>query len=122
MLEREPGTGVFSRPAHPDLDGVASDVWGGEWPLGGAVDRRVGEPFSAAPDRPAEAGDLAGMLPGPGLASRLAALSPSDVGDADLVDLISAAERLARWASAAQVAAVAELSRRPVFRPDRDRD
>jgi Domain of unknown function (DUF222) len=108
----------------PDLggDGMASDWWGNEWPLGGFIDQQVAEPLSAEPDHPMEVADLDAMRPGPTLAVRLAAMSPCDVGDAELVKVIAAAERLARWSSAVQVRAIAELSRRPAFRPDRDRD
>jgi hypothetical protein len=103
-------------------DGVGSDWWGSEWPLGSSVDRQVAEPFSAEPDRPSGVGDLDAMRPGPVLAVRLAEISPYDVTDAALVAVIAAAERLARWSSAVQLRAIAELSRRPAFRPDRDRD
>jgi hypothetical protein len=122
MLEGDPRTEVFSRLLDPDLDGVGSDVWGNAWPLGAAVDQRMGEPFTAEPDCPVEVGDLDAMRPGPALAARLAAMSPEDVGDADLVEVIAAAERLGRWSAALQVQAMAELSRRPVFLPHRDRD
>src|SRR5262245_34581848 len=114
--------GALGVPGDLDGDGMGSDWWGNVWPLGGWVDQRMVEPFSAEPDHPVDVADLDAMRPGPDLAVRLAAVSPCDVGDADLVALIAAAERLARWSSALQVRAVAELSRRPVFRPDRDRD
>lgn len=108
----------------PDLggDGMASDWWGNQWPLGGFIDQQVAEPFTAEPDHPIKVGDLDAMRPGPALAARLGAISPCDVGDAELVEVIAAAERLARWSSAVQVRAIAELSRRPAFGPDRDRD
>ncbi len=122
LVERDSGAGVLSWSPDSDLDGIGSDAWGNEWLLGGSVDQHVAEPFTVEPDRPMEVGDLAAMPPGPGLAARLAAMSPSDVGDAELVDVLAAAERLARWSAALQLHAMAELSRRPVFLPDRARD
>jgi hypothetical protein len=122
VLERDPRMGVFSWLPDPDLDGVGSDVWGNEWPLGSTIDQKMVEPFTVEPDRPTEVGDLDAMPPGRDLATRLAAASPGDVGDAELVEVIAAAERLARWSTALQIQAMAELSRRPVFLPDRARD
>ncbi len=122
VLERDPRMGVFSWLPDPDLDGVGSDVWGNEWPLGSTIDQKMVEPFTVEPDRPMEVGDLDAMPPGPDLATRLAAASPGDVGDAELVEVIAAAERLARWSAALQIQAMAELSRRPVFLPDCARD
>ncbi len=122
VLARDLVDGALFVPGDLGGDGVASDWWGSEWPLGGPIDQQVAEPFSAEPDRPMEVADLDAIQPGPALAARLAAISPCDVGDADLVEVIAAAERLARWSSAVQVRAIAELSRRPVFRPNRDRD
>jgi hypothetical protein len=114
--------GGLVAPGELDGDGTGSDWWGNAWLLGGWVDRQVVEPFSAQPDQPMEVGDLDAVRPGPDLAVRLAAVSPCDVGDAELVALIAAAERLARWSAAVQVRAIAELSRRPAFGPDRGRD
>jgi len=74
------------------------------------------------PDRPVERRDLAAVAPGPVLADELASRCPSEVSAADLVDVIVGCERLARWADAVQAAAVAELSRRPIYGPDRSRD
>ena len=103
----------------PDSLGV--DCWGSVWELGGQVSSRPDEPFSAAPDAPVGLADVEGMPPGPGLAGLLAEAAPADVSDRDLVEVIAGAERVARWASAVQVAAVAELSRRPVFTPEHPR-
>jgi Domain of unknown function (DUF222) len=122
VVEDDPQRGGFSPLSDTDLDGVGTDIWGNEWPLGGPIDLKVAEPFTLAPDRPTQVGDLEAMPPGPALASRLAAVSPGDVGDAELVEVIAAAERLARWSGALQIRAMAEMSRRPVFLPDRARD
>ena len=45
VLERDPRMGVFSWLPDPDLDGVGSDVWGNEWPLGSTIDQKMVEPF-----------------------------------------------------------------------------
>ncbi len=58
---------------------------------------------------------LAGIPPGPELATTLAAVRPAEVDDFDLVEIIAATERLTSWAAAVQVAACAELARRAVF-------
>src|SRR5262249_45814198 len=49
---------------------------------------------------------------GPALAGQLAALHLPDVDAEDLIDALSAAEQLARWATAAQLAVTGELVRR----------
>src|SRR5262245_15961485 len=122
VLEDDLRSEGFAPLPVPDFDGAGSDAWGDEWPPGGGIDEQEVELFTVAPDRPADIGDLDAMLPGPALAKRLAELSPGDLGDADLVEVIAAAERLARWSAALQIRAMAELSRRPVFLPDRARD
>jgi hypothetical protein len=114
--------GALVAPGDLGGDGVGWDWWGSEWLLGGSVEQEVSEPFSAEPDRPVQVGELDAMRPGPALALRLAEVLPCEVGDAQLVAVVAAAERLARWCSAVQVRAIAELSRRPAFGPDRDRD
>jgi hypothetical protein len=100
VLAQDLVDGALVVPGDLGGDGVASDWCGSEWPLGGPIDQQVAEPFSAEPDRPMEVADLDAIQPGPALAARLAAISPCDVGDADLVEVIAAAERLARWSSA----------------------
>ena len=104
---------------HLGSDGWAVDWWGDAWPLGAPVASPV---LSAEPDRPVEVRDLATVAAGPALADELAGLCPSEVSNPDLVDVIVGCERLARWAEAVQAAAVAELSRRPIYHPDRSRD
>jgi len=54
-------------------------------------------------------------LSGSELAALLAQIDPAAVADYDLVEVIAAYERLAAWAAAGQVEAVAELSRRSVY-------
>jgi hypothetical protein len=103
-------------------DGWAADWWGDVWPLGGPVASAVPAPLSAEPDRPVDRRDLAAVAPGPVLARELASRCPSEVSAAGLVDVIVGCERLARWADAVQAAAVAELSRRPIYGPDQSRD
>lgn len=102
--------------------GWGCDWWGGVWPLGGRVAAAEPPVHSAEPDRPVELRDLASLPPGPALARDLAAQRPSQVSTVNLVDLIAGCERLARWAEAVQAAAVAELSHRPIYHPDRARD
>jgi hypothetical protein len=102
-------------------EGVASDFWGDEFLLGGEAMTRISPPFSSEPLDPVDA-DLTSMRPSPGLATRLAKLPTSDVSDSHLVDVIGAYQRLISWAQAGQVAAIAELTRRPMFLPHRDRD
>ncbi len=104
------------------IDGVAIDSWGQEWLLGGSIASAPHVRWSAEPDVPVGVGELGSMPPGPQLAAWLAALDPAEVSDLDLVDLVGAHRRLISWAEAGQVAAIAELSRRPVFRPDDPRD
>jgi len=84
VLARDLVDGALVVPGELGGDGVASDWWGSEWPLGGSIDGEVAEPFSAEPDHPIEVGDLDAMPPGPALAERLAVVSPCDVGDAEL--------------------------------------
>jgi Domain of unknown function (DUF222) len=95
---------------------------GGVWPLGGPVASAAPALLSVEPDRPVEGRDLAAVAAGPALARELAGLCPSEVSNPGLVDVIVGCERLARWAEAVQAAAVAELSRRPIYHPDRSRD
>lgn len=102
-------------------EGVASDFWGDEFLLGGEAMTRISPPFSSESLDPVDA-DLTSMRPSPGLATRLAKLPTSDVSDSHLVDMIGAYQRLISWAQAGQVAAIAELTRRPMFLPHRDRD
>jgi Domain of unknown function (DUF222) len=106
---------------HVGSDGWAVDWWGDVWPLGARV-ASASPVLSAEPDRPVEVRDLAAVAAGPALADELAGLCPSEVSNPDLVDVIVGCERLARWAEAVQAAAVAELSRRPIYHPDRSRD
>ena len=49
---------------------------------------------------------------GAAAAVALAAVTPADLGDADLVEVMQAWERLAAWVAAGQLAAIAELARR----------
>jgi hypothetical protein len=53
--------------------------------------------------------------PGPQLAAQLAVVDPATIDDFELVELVAAFEQLCGWVAAGQVAAMAELSRRPVF-------
>src|SRR5262245_188216 len=106
LVDGDLAVGAALAPGDLDGDGMASDWWGNQWPLGGWIEQQTVEPFSAEPDRPIEVGDLHAMAPGPELAVRLAAMSPCDVGDAALVGVIAAAERLARWSTALQVRAI----------------
>ena len=114
--------GGLDNPGWITEAGWAADWWGDVWPLGGPVASAVLPVLSAEPDRPVERRDLASLPPGPALAHELAEVCPSEVSAADLVDVIVGCERLARWADAVQAAAVAELSRRPIYGPDRSRD
>jgi Domain of unknown function (DUF222) len=52
---------------------------------------------------------------GPALAGQLAAVHLDKVGDDGLIEALAKAEKLARWATAAQLAVISELARR---RPD----
>jgi Domain of unknown function (DUF222) len=92
------------------------------WPLGAPVASAAPALLSVEPDRPVEVRDLAAVAAGPALAHELAGLCPSQVSNPDLVDVIVGCERLARWAEAVQAAAVAELSRRPIYHPVGARD
>ena len=49
---------------------------------------------------------------GPGLAGALAAVSPADVDDWDLIEVMRGWERLASWVAAGQLAVIAEFARR----------
>jgi Domain of unknown function (DUF222) len=119
----DPGCATDADWADETADaGWAADWWGAAWPLGGPVASAVPALLSVEPDRPVESRDLAAVAASPALADELASLCPSQVSNPDLVDVIVGCERLARWAEAVQAAAVAELSRRPIYHPDRSRD
>jgi hypothetical protein len=49
---------------------------------------------------------------GPALAGQLAGLVPAELSEEALIDAVAAAEKLARWAAAAQLALIGELARR----------
>ena len=67
-------------------------------------------------------GRVAGCLPaGPALAAWLATASPEQCVDADLPDLAAGFRRLASWAQARELAAVATLASRAAARNDRIR-
>ena len=53
-----------------------------------------------------------GVVGGPGLAGALAAVSPADVDDWDLIEVMRGWERLASWVAAGQLAVIAEFARR----------
>jgi hypothetical protein len=58
--------------------------------------------------------DIAGMAPGPELATRLAAIRPADLDDDyEVLEVVAAWDRLKSWVDAGQLAAVAEFARRP---------
>lgn len=103
-------------------DGIAVDSWGSAWALGGLTLTAPPVRWSAEPDVPADVGDLESMRPGPALAGRLAELDSADLSDLDLVEMVGAFRRLMSWAEAGQVAAIAELSRRPMFVAHKGRD
>jgi hypothetical protein len=46
VVEDDPQRGGFSPLSDTDLDGVGTDIWGNEWPLGGPIDLKVAEPFT----------------------------------------------------------------------------
>ncbi len=50
--------------------------------------------------------------PGPALAAALPVVPPADMDDEQLIDAIAGWERLAGWAAAGQLAALAEFARR----------
>ena len=53
-----------------------------------------------------------GVVGGPGLAGALAAVSPADVDDWGLIEVMRGWERLASWVAAGQLAVIAEFARR----------
>src|SRR5258708_1275157 len=57
---------------------------------------------------------VAGMLPGPDLASALAGVDLSAVDEVEVVEGLKAGRRLASWAASIEVRAAAELERRAV--------
>ncbi len=68
--------------------------------------------------------DLSGRIaealpPGPGLAAWLAQASPDESGDRDLPAIAAACRRLASWAQARELAAVAEITARSAVRNSR---
>ena len=77
--------------------------------------------LAASPTPPVDVpGRVAGLLPtGPGLAAWLASASTSSVGDAELPDVALGYRRLAAWAQAQELAAVAEMASRAAIRRDR---
>ena len=61
-----------------------------------------------------EAVELADVAPGVELAARLVATAPADIeDDYDVLETVAAWDRMISWANAGQLAAVAELARRP---------
>jgi len=105
-LESGPGPYLDAGP-WPDLDPASCpDVDAGSvggvlpWPGGDAV---LGWPvFGEVP-------------PSPQLAALLSAVGPENLDDFDLVEAVAAWERIAAWAAAHQVQALAALVSRPVF-------
>ncbi|HXA62841.1 MAG TPA: DUF222 domain-containing protein, partial [Streptosporangiaceae bacterium] len=62
----------------------------------------------------AVAPSVAGMVPGPDLASVLAGVDLSALGEFEVVEVLKAGRRLASWAASLEVRAAAELERRAV--------
>jgi hypothetical protein len=79
------------------------------------------EALAASPVPPVEIpGRVAGLLPtGPGLAAWLATASIPDSAEAELPDLALGYRRLAAWAQAQELAAVAEIASRTAIRRER---
>lgn len=77
--------------------------------------------LASCPSAPVElSGRIAEALPtGPGLAAWLAQTSPESSTDQDLVGIAAAYRRLASWAQAGELAAVAEVSARCAARNPR---
>jgi hypothetical protein len=58
--------------------------------------------------------DIAGIAPGPELATLLAGITPADIeDDHDVLEVVAAWDRLNSWTNAGQLAAIAEFARRP---------
>lgn len=74
----------------------------------------VTTPAPVAPGAP-DLSRLASLPPGAALASALESIEPADVSDFDLVEVIAACERQSSWATARQLAAIAELAGRTVL-------
>jgi hypothetical protein len=85
--------------------------------LGGRILVHVFEDAAADDHSPLSA-VLAGE-PGPGLAAALGGVDPRGLDGAELVDYITACERLAGWIAAGQLDAIAELTRRRPPAPQR---
>ncbi len=66
------------------------------------------------------AAELDGARPGIELATVLAALTPADVDDAALVEMVAGWERISSWAAAAQASVLAEMGRRRQWSPDEE--
>lgn len=108
----------------PVARGVGFDGWDGEHVPGGTPGSSADQwtPWSVEPDRPLDLSGLELVGTGPALAELLSGADPVEVAVCDLVDVIAACERLGSWVTSMQVAAMAELSRRPAFAPEGPRD
>ena len=127
-------------PASTDHDSRRSRGWRGRmswtwrscWPRSAAPssarpgDEAAAAEEAAAADAAAEAGtprDLTGVLadqlpPGPALAACLSGADPGGLSEWDLPGVASAFRRLAGWAQAGELAAVAEMASRTAARDD----
>jgi hypothetical protein len=98
---QDPDAGPWPDPDSPWSDEAPEPEWDQTpWPGG---DARVGWPvFGEVP-------------PSPEVATLLTAVGEQNLDEFDLVEAIAAWERIAAWAAAHQVRALAELVSRPMF-------
>jgi hypothetical protein len=114
MWEQEIASGTYHEPTDAELLGLAPDPWS-DPPEDADADRIGAVPISPAGARFGGGGVLDGLEPGAalaGFAQDAVAGGLSQLSDDELVGVLRAWRRLASWAVAGELAAVAELSTR----------
>ena len=125
VTDHDPLRGGLAWTHELDLAQILAAI--GATQLGEAGDEDAGAEEAAAMEAAAEAGtparDLTGVIadqlpPGPALAACLSGADPAALSEWDLPGVAAAFRRLAAWAQAGELAAVAEIASRTAARDD----